>query len=163
LVRVFKELVVEVIDVAVRVALAEDRDEAEDVALKAETRAVSCNQTLTGQFRRAVKTRLDREGTDFRRREDLRFAVDRSRRGEGDATHPVGSHRFEDMEGGDRVLLKILARVLGAEADVGVRGEVEDEVVPGDVTGQGGQVEQVALDEAESRMAQRISKELALA
>src|SRR5262249_53236338 len=67
------------------------------------------------------------------------------------------------MEGRDSVLLQILARVLGAEADIGVGGQVKDEVVPDNRTSQGGEVEEIPLDEAESGMAERIGEDLALA
>ena len=52
------------------------------------------------------------------------------------------------MVGGDGVLLEILPWVLGAEAHVGVGGEVEDEIAAGHGLGQRRQIEIVALDQA---------------
>ena len=38
----------------------------------------------------------------------------------------MGAHGFQDVPGGDGVLLQIPERVIGAEAHVGVGGQVED-------------------------------------
>ena len=56
----------------------------------------------------------------------------------------VGAHRLEHVERRDRVLLEVLARVLGAEADVGVGRQVEDDVGAAHGRGQRRQVERVA-------------------
>ena len=48
--RVLAQLLVEVEDVAVGVALAEDRDEAEDIALKPETFAIGLDQPSPASF-----------------------------------------------------------------------------------------------------------------
>ena len=123
------ELAVEVEDVAVGVALAEDRDEAEDVAGEAEAGGVGLDQALAGQLAGAVEGGLDREGRVLRRGVDVGLAVDAAGRGEGDPLDAGRAHRLQHVVGGDGVLLEVAARVVGAEADVGVGGEVEDEVV----------------------------------
>ena len=64
----------------------------------------------------------------------------------------VGAHRFEDVERGDRVLFEILARMLGAETDVGVGGQVEDEVAAGHRGVKAVPVERIAMDEAKARI-----------
>jgi hypothetical protein len=61
-IRVLDQLLVEIEDVAVGVALAEDRDEAEDVALEPESLAVGGDEALARDLGRAVKGRLNREG-----------------------------------------------------------------------------------------------------
>ena len=66
-----RRLSVEVEDVAVGVALAEDRDEAEDAGLKAEALAVGLDQALARQLRGAVERGLDRERRVLRRRDDM--------------------------------------------------------------------------------------------
>ncbi len=38
---------------------------------------------------------------------------------------PHSAHRFKHIERGDRVLLEIASRMIGAEADVCVRGQVK--------------------------------------
>ena len=80
--RVVAQLLVEVEDVAVRVALAEDRDEAEDVGLESEALAVGLDHAFGGQLRGAVERGLEREGRVLRRRKYLRLAVDRAGRRE---------------------------------------------------------------------------------
>src|SRR5581483_11373675 len=59
--RIGEKLLVEVEDVAVRVALAEDRDEAEDPAAHPIAFAVGRDHPLARQFRGAVERGLDRE------------------------------------------------------------------------------------------------------
>ena len=62
----------------------------------------------------------------------------------------VGAHRLQHVEGGDGVLLEILARMLEAEADVGVGGEMEHDVAAGHRGSQRRRVEDVAFDQLES-------------
>src|SRR5207253_664787 len=97
--RVAQQLPIEIDDMAMRVALAEDGDEAEHVSLEAEAGAVGRDQRFARHLRGAVEARLYRERTRLRRREDVRLAVDRSRRGEGDPLDSAGAHRFEDVKG----------------------------------------------------------------
>ena len=80
--RVVAQAAVEVEDVAVRVALAEDRHEAEDVALEAEALAVGLDQAFAGELRGAVQRGLDRERRVLRAsgRRPARRRSSRSRR-----------------------------------------------------------------------------------
>lgn len=57
------------------------------------------------------------------------------------------SHGLEDVLRGDDVLLDVLPRVEEPVLHVGVRGEVEDEVLSGHRAADRGEVEQVCLDE----------------
>ena len=67
--RIAPQAPVEIEDVAVRVALAENRDETEDAALEAEAFAVGLDQPLARQLRGAVERGLHRERRVFRRRD----------------------------------------------------------------------------------------------
>ena len=149
LARVGAQAAVEVEDVTVRVALAQDRHEAEDVALKAEAFAVGLDQPFARELGGAVERGLNRERRVFRRREDIRLAVDRAGGGEGDPANAVGSHRLEHIERRDGVLLEISSRMLGPEADIGVRREVEDEIAAAHRGGQALEIEGVAFNQRE--------------
>ena len=70
-----EQLLVEIENVPVRVALAEDRDEAENVALEFETLAIGVNQALARKFGRGVKRGLDRERVILGRGDDFRLAI----------------------------------------------------------------------------------------
>src|SRR5207244_12534674 len=66
--------------------------------------------------------------------------------------HPVGPHGLEHVERCDRVLLQILARLLGPETHVGVRGEMTNKVGALQRLRQRGQVEQIRFDQPEPRI-----------
>ena len=153
---VFEELFVKIEDVAVRVALAQDGDEAEDVGfVDLAAFGVGGDEAFAGDFAGAVERGLNREKIRLGRgalRRDEGFAVGGAGRGEADAFNAVGAHGLEDVESGDGVLLEVLAGVLPAVFDVGVGGEVEDKVGAPHGGGQGGQVEIVAADEAKLRV-----------
>ena len=76
----FGQLPVEIEDVAVGVAFAEDGDEAEDVALKSESFAVGGYQPLARDLRGPVERRLDGKGSVLGGRDDLRLAIGRTGR-----------------------------------------------------------------------------------
>ena len=86
--RVALERTVEVEHVPVRVALAEDRDEAADQPGEAVAGRVGRDQALAGQLRCAVQRGLDRERGVLGGGEDLGLAVDRAGRGEHDPARP---------------------------------------------------------------------------
>ena len=86
--RVGSEPLEEIEDMAMGVALAEHRDEAEDVALEAEALAIGLDQAFAGELRGAVERGLDRKRRVLRRREDGGLAIDRAGRGEGDRLQP---------------------------------------------------------------------------
>src|SRR5207237_5635503 len=90
---VIGELLVEIVDVPVAVALAEDRDESEDEAAEVEPRGVRLDQSLAGELAGAIERRLHGKGRVLRRREDRRLAVDRAGGGEGDAGDGASAHR----------------------------------------------------------------------
>src|SRR5262249_26958833 len=115
-----------------------------------EAGAVGGDEPLAGQFAGAVEAGLRREGAGLGGGEDLRLAVDRARRREGDAADACGTHRFDHIEGSYSILLEVAGGVPGAEADVGVGGGVEAEVVPGEGGLKGAAVEEVAVDEGEA-------------
>ena len=71
----FGELLIEIEHVAVRVALAENRDEAEDVALESVAFAVGVDEAFAGELRRGVERSLNRERVLFWRGDDFRLAV----------------------------------------------------------------------------------------
>src|ERR1022692_1072319 len=77
--RMLGKLLVEIEHVTVRVTLSQNRDESKNVALYSEAFAIGLNQAFRSQLRGAVKGSLDGERTRFRRGENVRLTVDRSR------------------------------------------------------------------------------------
>jgi hypothetical protein len=154
--RMLEELLVKIENVAVRVALAEDGDEPENVGfVDLATFSVGGDQALAGDFAGTVERGLDREKISLRRGAvwgDEGFAVSGAGRGETDAFNAVGAHGFEDVESSNGVLLEVFAGMLPAVFDVGVGGEMEDEVGAFHGGGERRQVEIIAADEAKLRM-----------
>ena len=103
-----------------------------------------------------------RERRRLRRREHVRLAVDRSGRRERDPADAAGAHRLEHVEGGDGVLLEILARMVGAEADVRIGRQMEHEVAPRTAIVNPRGVQVSPLDERECRGGRRLGEELPL-
>ena len=155
-------MAVEVEDMPVRVAFAEDGYEPEDVALEVEAFAVGLDQRFGGQLGRAVEGCLHGEGRVFRGGEDRRLPVDRAGRGEGDAPDAARSHRLEHVECRDPVLLEVPPRVLRAMAHVGIRRQVEDELRPPHRGAQRIHIGRVAAHEGEARVPARLRQELRL-
>ena len=149
-----------------RVALAEDGDEAEEVGLvELAALGVGGDQAFAGGLGGGVERGLDREGVGLGRRavgRDQRLAVDGAGGREGNPAHTVRAHGLEDVEGRDGVLFEVLPRVVPAVLDVGVGGQVEDEVGALHRGGQRGQVEVVAADELEPRVRQSAVEEAEL-
>src|SRR6185503_19901161 len=109
-------------------------------------------QALSGKFAGGVERSLDRKGRVLGGWDDGRLAINGTRRGEGDGPDAVGAQRFEDVEGGEGVLLEVLPGVLQAEAHVGVGGKVKDGVATPHRCRQPVEVEVVAADEPETGM-----------
>ena len=74
---------------------------------------------------------------------------------------PAGPHGFQHVPGDDGVLLQVAARMVGAEADVGIGGQVEDEIRARHGALDGVQIQQVAFDQAEARIGLRAFQKLA--
>ena len=72
----------------------------------------------------------------------------------------VGAHGLEHIEGRDRVLLQILARVFEPEADVGIGGEMKDHVAARHSCPQFLEVQHVAFDQRERGVVLCAGKEL---
>src|SRR5882724_6592198 len=143
------ELLVKIQNVAVRVAFAEDRDETENIAFKFVAFAIRVDESFGGEFRRGVKRSLYRERTIFRRGDDFRLAINAAGGAESDSPDAADAHGFEDVEAGLRVLLKILARMVEAEAHVGVGGEMKNKIAAGHRLRERGQIETIAFDQFE--------------
>src|SRR5271170_178073 len=118
--RMFGKLPVKIKHVPVRVSLAQNRDEAKNVALHSKTFAVRLNQAFRGQLGSSVKRSLDGERTRLRRGEDIRLSVNRSRRRKYNPFAVSLAHRLEHVPGCDRVLIQILAGMFSAETHVGI-------------------------------------------
>jgi hypothetical protein len=56
------------------------------------------------------------------------------------------------MKRDDRVLFQVFARVFGTETDIGVRGEMENDVVSRHLLAQARKVKKVTMNESESRL-----------
>src|SRR5205085_10538810 len=85
--RIVAQLSIEVHNVAVGVALAENRHEPEDPSLDAEAFRIGFDQAFAGQLRRSVERRLDGEWRVLRRGDYGGLAVDGPRRCERDAAY----------------------------------------------------------------------------
>jgi len=134
---VLAQLAIEVEDVPVSVTLAQDGNEAEDVAFEAEAFAKGRNQSLAGDFGGAIERGLDGKGRRFRGGNCRRFAVDRAGGGEGQPANAIGPHGLENVEGRQGVLLDVAAGIVRPEAHVGVGREVEDKIAASHRPGQG--------------------------
>ena len=127
--RVAPQRAVEVEHVPVRVALAEDRDEAKDYSGEAVARGVGGDQPLAGELGRRVERGLHRErarprasGTPPARRRPSRWRRTTMRE------TPRLRIASSTSRGGDRVLLEVAPRVVEAVAHVRVGLQVEDPV-----------------------------------
>ncbi len=160
-------LLVEVEDVAVGVALAEDGDKAEEVSLvELAALGVGGNEALAGDLGSAVEgglygKQIGLGGGALGGNEG--FAVNGASGGEGKAADAVGAGGFEDVGGRDGVLLEIAGGVFPTVADIGIGGEVEDHVGPGHGGGEGGEVEVIAFDKFKEGRGEGTGEEAALA
>ena len=159
----FAQLFVKIQNVAVRVALAENRDEPEDVSLESVALAISVDEPSHASFGRRVKRSLDRERRVLRRGDFFRLAINAAGGAERDALDAVGAHRLQHVESGDGILLKILARMLQAEPHVGVGGEVKNKIAPGHRLGERGQIQAIASDQLELGIFERAFEKFILA
>src|SRR5581483_880349 len=154
-IRMLQQLPIKIEDMSVSIALAENGDEAKDVALKAEAFAISLDEALAGNFRSAIQRRLNGKRCVFGRRNFDCLAVNRAGGGKGEALDVIGPHRLQDVECGDGVLLEVPSRMLGAKTHIGIGGKMENEVATRHGCGECGQVQGITLDELEARMKQR--------
>ncbi len=161
--RIVEELAHEVEHVAVRVARAQQRDEAEGVALEAVAFAERRHQALARHLRRAVERGLDGNRAGLGRWKDVGFAQRGGRRREDDPAHVRRPHRLQHVERGDRVLLQVAARLREPAPDIGIRREVPHDVDARQQWRQQRLVEQVAFDQAKVRLCQRIVEKPTLA
>src|ERR1700733_11517436 len=153
--RVLGKLLVEIEHVPVRVALSQDRYEAKNVALQSEAFAISLNQAFRSQLRGSIKRGLDGKGTCLRSGKNFRLSVDRSCRRKNKSLAALLAHGFEHIPGCDRVLIQILAGMFGAEAYVGIGGEMNHKFRALHRLSQTLPVEQVSLVETKLRMSPR--------
>src|ERR1035437_2870424 len=159
----FEKLFVEIKNVAVRVAFAENGNETENVALNLKTFAVGRNHAFAGKLGRSVERGLHGKRRVLRRGNFFRLAINAAGGAEGDALDAIGAHGFEYVEGGHGVLLQILGRMFEAEADIGVRGEMKNRVATGHRLGERGQIKIVAFDKFETGFFQRAFQKFFLA
>ena len=150
--RVRPELGDEVDHVAVGVARAEDRHEAEDAGVDVACLRVGGDEALGGDLGGGVEGGLDGERRVLGRRDGRRLPVHGAGRGEEDAPHPVTSHRLQDVLGDHHVLFEVEGGVVPAEADVGVGGQVDHGVCALDDRVDPLRRPQVTLRELETRM-----------
>src|ERR1043166_351600 len=127
-IRMGEQLFKKVEHVPMRIALAENRNESENVTLKTITLAVGANQRLARQLRGSIERSLDRKWRLFRSRNYLRFPIDRTGRSKRNLLNPVGAHGFEDIESGERILLHILAGMLQSKTNIRIGREVENQI-----------------------------------
>src|ERR1035437_4976879 len=159
----FEKLFVEIKNVAVRVAFAENGNETENVALKLKTFAVGRNHAFAGNLGRSVERGLHGKRRVFGRGNFFRLAINAAGGTESNALDAIGAHGFEDIESGDGILLQILRRMFEAKAGVGIRGEMKNGVATGHRLGERRQIEVVAFDELEVGIFQRAFQKFFLA
>src|SRR5690348_15523759 len=124
----FEQLLVEVEDVPVRIPLAEDGHKAKYIGADVKSFGIGLNEAFGSELGSAVQGGLNRKRAGLRSRKDVGFAVDGPGGGEGDCPYAAFAHGFENIPGRESVLVEILAGLLRAEADVGIGGQVEDEI-----------------------------------
>src|SRR5579862_1672422 len=112
-----QELVIKIKNMSVRITLAQNRDKSKNNSLHSKTFAIGRYQTFGGQFGGAVKRRLDGERAIFRGGDYGGFPVNGPGGREGNPADARQPHGFEDVPGGDRILVEIPARMLGPETD----------------------------------------------
>src|SRR6185437_8489666 len=128
------ELSQEVEHMAMRIALAEDGNEAEDAGFEAKPRAIGADQTFAGQFAGRIERSLNRKRAILRRRKDAGLAIHRTGGGEGNVLDAGLPHRLEHVMGGNGILLQIARGMIGTEAYVGICCKVKNPVMPPDGT-----------------------------
>ena len=157
--RVFGKLSAKIEHVPVRVAFAQYRDEAKNVALHSKAFAVGLNQAFGSQFGSPVKRSLDGEGTRLRRGENIRLSVNRSSRRKNNAFAVSLAHGLEHVPGCDRVLIQILAWTFSAETHIGIGCEMNHQFHALHRLRQAFPVKQIGLMESEFRVRQRTFQE----
>src|ERR1035437_11089569 len=151
----FEKLFVEIKNVAVRVAFAENGNETENVALKLKTFAVGRNHAFAGNLGRSVERGLHGKRRGFGRGNFFRLAINAAGGTESNALDAIGAHGFKHIESGNGVLLQIFAGMFEAETHIGIRGKMKNRVATGHRLSERRQIEIVAFDELEVGIFQR--------
>src|SRR5436190_12118894 len=136
-------------DMSVRVAFAQDRHKAKNVALEFVAFAVGMDQPLASQLRGGVERRLDRKGMILGRRDEGGLPIDRAGRSEGNGFYSIRAHRLQYVEGGESILLKVLAGMIQAETHIGIGRQVNDGVAAVHGGGQRREIEIIAANQLE--------------
>src|SRR2546423_3264431 len=130
MIRMFAQLAIEIENVSMGVALAQNRDKAKDVTFETESFTIGLDQPFPRHLRRSIQGGLNRERTILRCWDHLRLAIDRSGRRKSDSLDLMRPHRLEDVERSQGVLLQIFSRMFQSESDVSVRRKMKHRVAP---------------------------------
>jgi hypothetical protein len=109
---------------AMRITFSDPRHEAEDVTRDAKVFGVGLNHSLARELTCAVEAGLKR-CVAFRRRKDIRFAINGGTTGKNNVLNLIHPHRLQDVPRGDGVLFKVNSRSLYAAAHISIRLKVE--------------------------------------
>src|SRR5260221_4305236 len=160
--RILQQLPVEIEHVSVRVTLPENRNEAEDITLKAKSFAIGLDHRFARDLRRRIKRGLDRKGCILRSRNDRSFTINRTSGAKRYFLDSITPHRFQDVERGYRVLLEILPRMFEPEPHIRIGGQVKNHVGAGHCLRQVLQFEVVSGNETKARVLFRAVDKLGL-
>src|SRR5271155_3359597 len=122
--RVFSEFLYKVEYHAMRITFADPRHKAEDVARCTKVFGVGLNHGLACELAGAVEAGLKRR-VAFRRRKDIRFAINCRTTRKDNVFNPIDPHRLQDVPRSNGILFKINSCSLYAAAHVGIRLKVE--------------------------------------
>src|SRR5258708_4119324 len=160
--RILQQLSVEIEYVPVRVTLPENRNEPEDITLKAESLAVRLDHRFTSDLRCRIKRGLDWKRRILRSWNHRRFAINRTGGRKRDLFNSITPHRFQDVERGYRILLEILPRMFEPEPHIRIGGQVKNHVGAGHCLRQVLQFEVVSGNEKKARVLFRAVDKLGL-
>ena len=121
---------------------------------------IGLDESFSGEFGGSVKRCLDRKGASFRGGKHIGFAINGTRGSEGNAADMVGAHGLQNIPRRDGALFQILARMASAPADVGMGGEMVDEICAGHCPGERFEIQQIGAMQTKTWIFQGARQEL---
>src|SRR5438552_11544287 len=124
----FQQLLIEIENMPVRIALPQYRHKTKDVALHPERFTIGFNHALRSKLGGSVQRGLYRKRAVLRRWEDVRFPVNGAGGGKRDSLHTALTHGVQHIPGHDDVLFQISVGMIRTESDIGVGSQMKDDV-----------------------------------
>src|SRR5215472_17678127 len=134
--------------------------EPQDHGPRPERLVVCRDQPFGCDLRRPVEGRLYREWRELVDRYVLGISIHCAGRGVDEPRHARSSHCVDDRGRAQEVGLQVPGWILGAVSNVGVGGEMDDDVRPGDGPRQQLRVEDIALDQAQAWVIDELAEDL---